>query len=53
MKPELITSYQELLEACKNLVTPLRKGWNVSDMQDRVDEAIAAIAKAEPLFPKK
>lgn len=43
----LIAAAPELLETLKNLVTPLEKGWNVDDMDQRIAEARAAIAKAE------
>lgn len=42
----LIAAAPELLAALQALYTPLAKGWKVSDMEQRLQDAAAAIAKA-------
>ena len=37
----------EMLEALRDLVTPLRHGWKVSDMQDRIDRATALLSRLD------
>lgn len=41
------TAAPDMLEALENLVLPLDKGWKVSDMEQRIASAKAAIRKAK------
>jgi hypothetical protein len=43
----LRTINAELVAALDDLLPPLVYGWKVSDMQDRIAAACAALAKAE------